>query len=305
MINKIILMCGLSLLTFRVKGSTVLPFQLVGKLIVIQAVVNDQMGNYILDTGTSNLVLNNQYHDPVFAGRKRKALGISGRPVKMVESFVDLQIGELKWRSLTAEVMSLEHLSRAKNLPIMGLIGTYVFRNYQLIIDFDNREILLTKVAGKHKEAPIDPGQPANVLLPIRTKAGIPVIEMQIEGVSLDFGLDTGSEVNIMDAKYLKPLKGGFSPGRAVKMLDVFQHPQLVNTGFLKNVIIDQFYCSNLKIAILPLKKFNLNTSGQSLNGLLSSDFIAHFKTSINFPAGRVKLWYRSGIEKLIYAKKD
>ena len=56
-------------IAYTTEARTVIPFQLIGKLIVIKVVINEQPGNYILDTGTSDLVLNREFHHQTGTGK--------------------------------------------------------------------------------------------------------------------------------------------------------------------------------------------------------------------------------------------
>ena len=76
-----------------------------------------------------------------------------GKSINYDEAIVDLQIGNEYWKNTRSVILPLHHLSRLKDMPIMGLIGTFVFLHYQLIFDFEQQEITLIKVAGQKQES--------------------------------------------------------------------------------------------------------------------------------------------------------
>lgn len=71
-----------------------IPFQMAGKLILIQAEVGGVTGNFIVDTGTSHLVLNAKY----FSGPKIEKVfnGVNGETNKLEADYFDVKIGDYK-----------------------------------------------------------------------------------------------------------------------------------------------------------------------------------------------------------------
>ncbi len=300
---KFSLLFSLLLAASTVIANTTIPFQLIGKLIIIELEINGKSGNYILDTGTSDIVLNSQYFSVQGATKMGEAIGISGQPIVVYRHIVNLQIADHHWKKVQAKVLPLAHLSDLKGLPIMGLIGSYIFLDYQLVLDFEQRQLTMIKVAGKEKELPYVDPRPADVLLPFKWKTVMPTIEIFVGGYRLDFGLDTGAEVNILSADHAKTLGDQLVTSHNKNLTGVHHRARLVKSVILKDLVLGQFFCPNLNVVLMPMQKFNFDGNGKPIDGVIGSDFLLHFKAAINFKTRTIALWHRNGQRELIFAR--
>lgn len=261
--------------------STPIPFQWAGKLMVIKASVNGQVGNFILDTGTSHLVLNDQY----FKGKKTDKIfhGINGQTGTMMEDFVKVEIDQHRWKSLYAEIIPLSHLEKLKGMPIHGLMGGKMFRSYAMWIDFGTQEIGLQKISKQPLSAGFYPQETEIEIQNFRYKENSPCIQVQIGDQSLLFSIDTGAETNVIDQKYSATLSSHFNLSQVKKLNSFSPAVQTVSTTRLSDMKVGPFPCQPMNTIFTSLSKWNTSTSGPKVAGILGFEFLHQFRVSINF----------------------
>jgi Kef-type K+ transport system membrane component KefB len=85
----------------------IVPFTLQGGLIIIQAMINDSMGNFVIDTGAEGLVLNNKYYQGV-TDESRSYYGVNGRGRGLtVSKNNNISAEGLTFSGITADVVDL------------------------------------------------------------------------------------------------------------------------------------------------------------------------------------------------------
>jgi hypothetical protein len=129
----------------------IIPIKRVQNLIVVEARLDSMVGNFILDTGSPNLVLNKTYFrqgwklydkTPVHAG------GLSAAPV-MRTRVNNLAIKELYFEKLTADLSDLSHIENHRGIKILGLLGVSLFTDFEMVIDLHKGILYLHKLDKK------------------------------------------------------------------------------------------------------------------------------------------------------------
>lgn len=268
-----------------------IPIKLVRKTILIEATVNDVSGYFILDTGTPWLILNNDY----FKGRPtgEKIAGFVGGEIDIYEREVTLMVGDLKWDRIDAALLPLNHLSRLKGVAIMGLIGTGVMNRFKLTIDFNALELELVKT--NKKSVPERSAHLPDISFEFLWRAGIPVIKTMLGNESLLFVLDTGAGVNALSKRKGRQLAEHLTMNDSVKVIGIDKGGRSLQSGFIRNVIIENYYCPEMKVVLISLDRFK--GFGSQLNivdGFLGYEFLKHFRTVINFKERTIDLYYRN-----------
>ncbi len=261
--------------------STPIPFQWAGKLMVIKAKVNGQLGNFILDTGTSHLVLNDQY----FKGKPTDKIfhGMNGQTGTIMEDFVKVEIDQHRWKSLYAEIIPLSHLEKLKGMPIHGLMGGKMFRSYAMWIDFGIQEIGLQKMSKQPLSNGFYPQETEIEVQNFRFKENSPCIQIQIGELSLLFSIDTGAETNVIDQKYESILSSHFNLSKAKKLNSFSPEVKTVSTTRLYDMKLGPFPCQPMNTIFTSLSNWNTSTSGPKVAGILGFEFLHQFRISINF----------------------
>lgn len=185
-----------------------LPFDLVGGLVVLRNLqLNDQKGDFVLDTGCQYGLLLDQ---AAFSGhlhpaptRGLSATGVVAQQQVHVRSF---QFGDARYANLTVIATSLAPIRRA--VPrLLGLLGYGVLREYEVVLDYAHRQLTC---------------YPLNHLGPrpftrrdsvaFTLEKGLPVVAGTIGGATVRLLLDTGAMANNLDATFSQHLPATMRP---------------------------------------------------------------------------------------------
>ncbi|MDH3244290.1 MAG: retropepsin-like domain-containing protein [Saprospiraceae bacterium] len=279
------------------------PFEIIDNLIIVQAAVDGVPGNYILDTGSSLLVLNESEFQSHETLSPEKSFGIAGEPVQTKVRWVQLEWGEDKWKHVKALVLPLHQLEAKCGVKISGLIGNKIFRRHLLEIDFSVKEIVLSR----HRK-----GTAINLsryksneqsVIPFRWECQVPSIVLVIENKLLSFGIDTGSEELILDLAHLPVLDKFIHIDRAVKITGIDGNHYIGHRSTASNLFIGNLVVAEPQLLILPLKRFNRYGSCD-LDGFIGSKLLQNFRVVFNFPEKTIS-FHKTIEEQLIVKAKD
>ncbi|NND32736.1 MAG: hypothetical protein HKN76_09110, partial [Saprospiraceae bacterium] len=203
--SKVITQSFLIILLMNVKaiGSHVIPFELVGNLIIISAIVDGKEGNYIVDTGVPIVYLNENY----FAGKMSDKVmyGINGEGSEVSTRYSEIEIAGSVWKSVYAEIINLESIEQALGKSVHGLLGCRLFRRHMIEFDYAKMEMTISlpdkdAATSGHRE------EVSTKIILFKFRGRIPVIDARLGSLDLSLIVDTGSATNILGEESLKNL---------------------------------------------------------------------------------------------------
>ena len=261
-----------------------IPFSLIGRLIVVQAQVDTMMGNFILDTGSERLVLNQQYFSERKFSSEVAAAGNTGLVSSVSEFQVDtLLLDQLFVVNLRAHLVDLSHIELKKNTRIIGILGFNVFENFELFIDFQNSRIVLSRVdrngirldSIRAWEVPYDS-------LSFELKKHIIIVNGTVDNVKLRFMLDSGAELNLIDRKVNRKVLDRFTIIKRVNLIGVGKKEVEVLAGTLTNVHCGNQHCLSMNTLLTSMDDIN-DSFGVALDGVLGYEFLSQRRLMINY----------------------
>lgn len=262
-----------------------IPFDLVNGMILVEASINTQTAYFILDTGAPMLVINERNNDK--KGKSELASSCSGTLTVGSITIDHFNWGDLKKENIEALTVDLSHLEKAVSRPIRGLIGFQIFKDQEIYIDFPRQRILL-----------LDPQK--NLLHRAATPLEIssfsmfdhlPILQLNIGNQLFHFGIDTGSETNLIDHCATKNIDAS--------LLDTLKKEEIQGLDQKVN-IVPVIQMAETKLGQLSLKAQPYlvtelchlkNINGSKLDGLLGYDFFNDLKISINYPKKEIYFW--------------
>lgn len=277
--------------TIQEKNGLIVPFTLNGGLIIIQAKINDSIGNFVIDTGAEGLVLNSQHFKGV-NDDSRGYYGVSGRGKTLTVKYdTDVVIDELRFDDLNADVVDLSSIEVKKGIKVLGLIGYALLKEFEIMFNYRGRFIALSKVDGRGNV--IDPMPfilDKKDSLSFTLGNFIPVIDVTVNGVKKKFGIDSGAEINLLDLKRSKDIMAQFSPIRTIRLSGADGKDSEVLAGRLYRVAILEIYrCATMATVLMNME--NLNKIYKSnLDGILGFEFLSPWLFSINYKKQKLYL---------------
>ena len=170
----------------------VVSFEIVDGLILLPLSVNGHLGNYILDSGVSSLIIN---RPDVRSSILFSAVGydIPALPTEIEH----LMIGSVEDRNVSAWQMDLAFVERLINRKIDGLIGIEFLFNHDVFIDYRQQRLIF--ISELDDLDIFDPLSYQTVRLPIEVhNQTIPVVSAKVDGKQYRMIFDTGAALNVL-----------------------------------------------------------------------------------------------------------
>jgi hypothetical protein len=187
--------------------SCTIPFTRAGNLIIVKAKVDTTEGNFILDTGAPNLVLNITYFRdyPITQNHDEEQTSIAGSTLTTSKTMVKaFNFGTLDYSNLDADLTNLGHIENAKGLKVLGLLGLELFKQCEMIIDYEQSLIYLHRIGKKeakqYQHVMLDESA-AYKTLPIELNNNRMFLNTTMEGKKLKFVIDCAAESNVLDSR--------------------------------------------------------------------------------------------------------
>jgi len=277
-------------------ASCVIPFTRAGNLIMIQAKADTIEGNFILDTGAPGLVLNMTYFRHYYSETSidQQNGGITGSfsdgGRTMVQQF---SFGPIKYSRLEADRINLGHIETSKGVKILGLLGTQMFRQFELIIDYEKSVIHLhlvgKKEASTYKSQLLDDPTKYTVM-PFDLKENKIIASGEMAGKKLKFLIDSGAESNVLDSRLPNKLFESVTiTGRVILSGSGNTKIEALN-GDAKDIKIGTQMISTLPVLITNLEKMCFSYD-YCLDGMLGFDFLSLHKIGFNFVTRKMYIW--------------
>lgn len=274
----------------------VIPFSRVGNLIIIRAKADTSEGNFILDTGAPRLVLNITYfrnYNPI-----EQTEDVQGGVTGDVEAHGRVEInklsyGPVKYTGVEADRINLGHIENTKGIKILGLLGMQLFKQFEMIIDYERNLIYLHLVSKK------DPRNYKHPLLQDTSK----YIESPIEfaenklitiaysgNKKLKFVVDTGAETNLIDSRLPSQVLDGITINKRVFLNGTGSTKVEALSGNVNLIKIGNQDITNLPVIVTNLEKLCI-AYDKCLDGMLGFDFLSQQKIGFNFVKHKMYIW--------------
>jgi len=292
-----------------VPATTSVPFTLADNLIVVNAQINGVAGNYLVDTGAQTTVLNRTRFasdDIETVAMDHAAPSGVGGAMQDVQGAVGLQLnwGAIQISDLRGMVMDLAHLENSIGVPVAGIIGFNVLERFQIHFDYAAGELTLYSL--DEDDRPLvqsDLGEPAQIT-PFEMAMHIPVFPVQIAGLELRMGLDSGAGGAMLFERWQTTLAGQYE---FVERTELRGGDKNVQMGDV--VRIDNMQLGDIDYADMTFRFNDIAAhSGQTIpmDGLLGYEFLKTRPTAINFRSRELLIWPESGGSRQIgYADLD
>lgn len=276
-------------------ASCTIPFSRAGNLILIRAKADNTEGNFILDTGAPGLVLNITYFRdyPVTTDAGEEQSGITGAVASVKKTQVGKFIfGCMKSEAVQADLLNLGHLENSKGLRIFGLIGLAQLKQLEIIIDYENSELHISRASRKGVSA-------ANSLLadtsaystvPIEIWNHKLVTRTTLAGKKLRLMIDSGAESNLLDSRLPDKIFDNVEILRRIQLTGAGEKKVEALYGNLNNLQIGDQNTGALPVIITNLEKTCL-ADNSCIDGILGFDFLSLHKIGFNFVTNKMYIW--------------
>jgi predicted aspartyl protease len=261
---------------------TTIPLKQAGRLFLIEATINGKTGNFVLDTGSTSLVLNKTYFRQ-YNRTQQSSGGISGtNEVSGSIQVKELIIGDIVLRNLVADVANLGQIENQKQVRILGLIGMMVFKQFEMHLDLrmQNLELLELDQSGMHNIIDSEPFTP-DIICPVVLRNDIMFIQGSVSGQDLDFCLDTGAETNVICSSCRKDVLSSVKITRRTNLTGVGGRSADVLLGAMTDFTLAETKFHPMQTIVTSLAALS-SAYSYPVDGVLGYDFFVRGKIRIN-----------------------
>ncbi|MCX6245035.1 MAG: retroviral-like aspartic protease family protein [Bacteroidetes bacterium] len=284
-------------ISFRTGGAmgelemVIIPLKRVGNLFMIEAKIDDETGNFLFDTGASQLVLNTTYFRKYITIDETEARGVTGLTGSIRRTTVKrMQVAGLIYNNITADVTELGHIENRRGVKVLGLFGLSMLKGLEMVIDLKNNELRLYRLdkdgnrIGAHREE-----FRADITAKVVEYHNVLFMKARIGGKELDFCLDTGAESNVLNCYAPRKVMSTVTILRRSDMMGVGTDKAEVLFGDLNDFNVGEHPIPGMQAIIASLNA--LATSyGYPIDGMLGYDFFSKGKVCINLVKNELKI---------------
>lgn len=300
---KWVFLCTFSALTFQAYCSEInfnsqkeaadmltIPFHLVKKLVVVKAIVDGKKGNFIIDTGAESMIL----HDKYFTGQINtglRAADFAGSSIAFKTKKVKFKWEGNKPITCSAIVTSLSALEQILGADVMGYIGYDILKNYEVVFDYQSRNITLFELGKRGKRKSPEPFHTnASDTISLKPNGPLPYLTVHLGGQKLKMGVDSGASINLLQSRTTKKLNNHFEASGVEQTAGFNGEVTLSEQGYLRQLKIENTIWSSMKCVVSEMSELN-RTVPTSLDGLLGFEFLKQYKVSINYQRNEMYVW--------------
>jgi hypothetical protein len=276
--------------------SCIIPFNRVGNLIVVKAKADTIEGNFILDTGAPGLVLNLTYfrHYPIDRHHDAEQRTIAGSTNGVQQTTIkEFSLGALQYFRTEADLTNLGQIENAKGIKVLGLLGIELFKQCEMIIDFEKSVIYLHRISRKEASTYNHESLRDTSLyriLPIDLKNNLIITTTEIAGKKLKLAIDCASESNILDSRLPNKVFENITITRRVKLMGPDDKKIDAFYGNLGTIKMGNLDVTNLPVTITNLE-YTCFSFGGCVDGVLGFDFLSMHKVGFNFVNRKMYIW--------------
>jgi predicted aspartyl protease len=264
--------------------SIIIPLKRSGKLFIMDAIIDDQSGNLVFDSGATGIVLNRTYFRNYVVMENQASKGITGsvdKNERITANYV--KISELSYQHVTAQLAELGHIENRRGVKILGLFGFGLIKNYEIIFDPLNLELRLYRIDIKGnrtsrntKEFKPDYIQKINIV------NNVVFLKGTIGGKNLRFCFDTGAEANVISSDEPKAVLSTITINSTSKLQGAGTSTSDVLYGTMNDFIFGTTQLASMATIVTNLDHLK-EAYGVSFDGIVGYDFISNGSFCINF----------------------
>jgi len=189
--------------------------------------------------------------------------------------------------------VNLGHIENSKGIKIFGLLGMQLFRQFEMIIDYEKSLIYLHRI-GK-KEASVYRHEmlkdtAAYRTIPIDIVNNRVLARTEIAGKKLRLMIDFAAESNVLDSRLPDKVFENVAITRRIILNGIGSRKVEALYGDLSNLKIGDQQIGTLPVLITNLEKTCLNYES-CIDGILGFDFLSLHKIGFNFVNRKMYIW--------------
>ncbi len=279
--------------------SITIPLKRAGRLFLIEARIDDEVGNLIFDTGASGLVLNKTYFRKYAGFVKPGGAGVTGSFDKISRIVVKrIDISALYYEDVAADVTDLGHIENRRGVKILGLFGLNMIENFEIVFDANKNELQLNRIDKQGNTLKTDlVVTKFDFTQKIEKQNNILLIKGTIGEKTLNFCLDTGAESNVISSSVSKKVMSTIKINRRSNLGGAGAQSFEVLYGTMNEFEFGSHQFGSMETVVTNLDAMS-EAYGCSIDGMLGYDFWQKGIFRINFGKSEISFSLVKGENK-------
>lgn len=264
-----------------------IPFKLIDRLIVVEGELLEKKGNFIIDTGSETLLLNEVHfpnRDQFFTKRKQTSGVIAVMDDTFEQNVKEFILENFNLKNKTSDIVDLSHIEKTKKMHLLGIIGYNILKDYEVFVDMHLNQITLTKV--DKFGIKLDQYVYAEKItdsIDFRLRRHTIVLDGYVGDQKVRFGLDSAAEFNQINKRLGRKTLKHFYPKKRLVLMGASNNEIEVMAGKLFRVKLSEtIYFGPMNTILTNLNKMN-EAFGTDLDGVLGYEFFQQKRTIINY----------------------
>lgn len=259
-----------------------IPFVLKNKLIAVDVLVNGKKRKFLVDSGSSRIVMNSKYYSEQNSTISSPSVGINGRNISGDVDIVEIASVDfygIKIKNQRLVCRNLSHIEDILKTEIYGLIGFEILKHFDVVLDYQNQELTLINPDNfDHYRQKYH--NKNSISVPFEMQGHIPLINAQIADKSFYLGLDTGAEANLLNYNYYTSIKHQLTRRKKSKLTGINKSSKVYKAKVKKLLIGSKVFKKTLAIFS---DISHLNGNDAKIDGLLGYPILSKQKTIISY----------------------
>ncbi|MEI7491670.1 MAG: pepsin/retropepsin-like aspartic protease family protein [Bacteroidota bacterium] len=270
-----------------------IPLKRAGRLLMMEARIDNESGNFIFDTGSSKLVLNSTYFRKYVSMESGERGGITGGVAGVRQTKVSrIQISGYSCTNVLADMADLGHIENRRGVKILGLLGFSLLKNMEIIIDVRHNELHLYRLDRKGNRITKNSAEfKTDLSQKLQMYQDILFVSPKIGGKILSFCLDTGAESNVISSASSKKVMNTVSITRRSGLVGSGRPSADALYGNLNDFDLGGQQISQMQTIITNLDNMSA-AFGLTVDGMLGYDFFAKGQICINIVKLEMKICF-------------
>ncbi|WP_159445124.1 pepsin/retropepsin-like aspartic protease family protein [Filimonas lacunae] len=272
-----------------------IPFVYLNGLIYVEGQLDGRNGFFLLDTGSPEMILNQQYFQDSLMPMPENSGGVTGINGAMQDVLMRkvnvFSLGAMQLRSFGVMVMpdNIVDLGDA-SMPYLGSIGYSIIKDFEVQFDMKAEKLFLVKTdsAGNYVSTSYKaPAAKATAAFTMRRH--IPIVQMNVGDRTYNMGIDCGAANNVFFDKNQAALTPYMDQFNQTSMVGQEGVSTPVTQAHLKKATIGKLPFTDMLSLITPNNMSYSNDAERlPLDGLLGTEFLKCYTTAVNFKKGQV-----------------
>jgi hypothetical protein len=279
--------------------SVIIPMKRAGRLLLIEAVVDNETGNLVFDTGASGLIFNNTYFRDHLRSATERSNGINGSIGAVEQTIINkIEFAGLTYKRVSVDLANLGHIENRRGVKILGLIGFNLIKDFEIIIDAQNNQLKLYRIDSSGKristvKSDFRPDHSQKIWI----GGNIIFLEGTIREKKLNFCFDTGAETNVISSYVSKNILNTISITRRAGLSGTGSAGREVLFGKMNDFSIGNQPIRGMETIISNLEPLS-EAYGTKIDGILGFNFMEQGILCINFARKQFCIQYTKGEAK-------